>query len=136
MVEGSLIVATNYSSQVRSRPFVDQNFTSSFNPDLPPPSPPIPVPLRHLVSQTPVTLQTRRPPIDVRVNERRPRQQRVTEPGGQAFCSPSSPFFPRSAPDMTTLSSSEGGFGCLPRMSAQPAAHFDLQREREAIVDW
>lgn len=27
---------------------------------------------------------------------------------------------------VTALSSSEGGFGCLPRMSAQPAAHFDL----------
>lgn len=87
--EGSLIVATNYFLVARSRPFVNQNFTGSFNPDLPlAPSAPVPVPLRHLVSQTPVTLQTRRPPIDVRVNERRPRQQRVTEPGGQAFCVP------------------------------------------------
>jgi len=29
--------------------------------------------------------KTRRPPIDVRVNERRPRQQRVTEPGDKRF---------------------------------------------------
>lgn len=66
-------------------------------------------------------LQTRRPPIDVRVNERRPRQQRVTEPGTSVLRPANSP--PRSLLDARPL---EGGFGCLPRMSAQPAVHFDL----------
>ena len=39
--------------------------------------------------------KTRRPPIDVRVNERRPRQQRVTEPGDKRF----TPRYPLPSPD-------------------------------------
>lgn len=92
------IIAVNFLPK-SYRPYVSRNFTESlllFQSALF--SQPSPLPLRQpcrtfhrgttaSFRKQPSHCKTRRPPIDVRVNERRPRQQRVTEPGDKRFTS-------------------------------------------------